>query len=65
MQLLNMVINRTKSYPRYYRYTIGDKMVNLSMRMLALIYKANRSYNKVPVLDEFIDSARMMTVLLW
>ena len=44
--MLGMVINRVKDYPRFYRYTIGEKMVNVNLDMLSLIYRANSSYEK-------------------
>jgi len=61
--LLNSTIERTKSYPRYYRYTIGEKMVNINLDMLSLIYKANSSYEKVTVLSDFLDKYHMIVML--
>ena len=42
--MLGMVINRVKDYPRFYRYTVGEKMVNINLELLFLIYRANSSY---------------------
>jgi hypothetical protein len=28
--MLGMVIEKVKDYPRFYRYTIGEKMVNIN-----------------------------------
>ena len=53
--MLGMVINRVKDYPRFYRYTIGEKMVNINLEMLSLIYRANSSYEKISILSEFLD----------
>ena len=41
--MLGMVIERVKDYPRFYRYTIGEKMVNINLELLFLIYRANSS----------------------
>ena len=50
LRLLNLIIEKTKSYPRYYRYTLGERMVNVNLDMLSLIFEANSTYNKIPVL---------------
>ena len=41
MKLLSLTIEKTKCYPRFYRYTVGEKMVNINLDMLSLIYRAN------------------------
>ena len=53
--MLGMVIERVKNYPRFYRYTIGEKMVNINLDMLSLIYRANSSYEKISILSDFLD----------
>ncbi|MDN5554785.1 four helix bundle protein [Prevotella sp.] len=61
--MLGMVINRVKDYPRFYRYTIGEKMVNINLDMLSLIYRANSSYNKLPIITQLDDRYRMLVML--
>ena len=63
LRLLNLTIEKTKSYPRYYRYTLGERMVNVNLDMLSLIFEANSTYNKVPVLGEFLNKYHLMTML--
>lgn len=58
--LLRMVEN---SFPRFYRYTVGNRMVDLNLDMLSLIYRANSSYVKVEALTEFLDRYRMLQML--
>jgi len=41
MKLLSLTIEKAKCYPRFYRYTVGEKMVNINLDMLSLIYRAN------------------------
>ena len=53
--MLGMVIERVKDYPRFYRYTIGEKMVNINLELLSLIYRANSSYEKISILSDFLD----------
>ena len=52
--MLGMVIERVKNYPRFYRYTIGEKMVNINLDMLSLIYRANSSYEKISMMIELL-----------
>ena len=61
--LFLMVIESVKSYPRFYRYTLGERMVTLNMEMLSLIYKANSSYEKASVIADFLDKYRMLVML--
>lgn len=42
---------------------MGSRMVELNLDMLSLIYQANSSYDKVPVLIEFLDKYRMLQML--
>lgn len=55
MKLLSLTIEKTKCYPRFYRYTVGEKMVNINLDMLSLIYRANSSYKKISILSDFLD----------
>ena len=55
MKLLSLTIEKTKCYPRFYRYTVGEKMVNINLDMLSLIYRANSSYEKISILSDFLD----------
>ena len=52
--MLGMVIERVKNYPRFYRYTIGEKMVNINLDMLSLIYRANSSYEKISMMIKLL-----------
>jgi len=55
-RLLNNLLILTQDFPRFFRYSMGS-------RMLSLIYKANSSYEKVGVLTEFLDRYRMLQML--
>ena len=54
MKLLSLTIEKTKCYPRFYRYTVGKKMVNINLEILSLIYKANRSSEKSMMIELLI-----------
>lgn len=40
-QLLNKLIRQTQEFPRFFKYSLGSRMVDLNLEMLSLIYKAN------------------------
>lgn len=58
--LLRLVQN---TFPRFFRYTVGNRMVDLNLDMLSLIYRANSSYEKTGPLSEFLDRYRMLQML--
>lgn len=62
-RLLNNLLVLTKEFPRFFRYSMGSRMVDLTLDILSLIYKANSSYEKVGVLAEFLDRYRMLQML--
>ena len=62
-RLLNNLLILTQDFPRFFRYSMGSRMVDLTLDMLSLIYKANSSYEKVGVLTEFLDRYRMLQML--
>ena len=43
-RLLNNLLILTQDFPRFFRYSMGSRMVDLTLDMLSLIYKANSSY---------------------
>jgi hypothetical protein len=63
LALLNRVIFLTKDFPRFFRYGIGSRMVDLNLEMISLIYQANSSYEKVKILEEFLNKYRMLVIL--
>lgn len=52
-RLLNMLIRATQDFPRFYKYSLGTRMVDVCLDMSMLIYKANSSYEKVELIREF------------
>lgn len=63
-RLLNMLIRATQDFPRFYRYSIGTRMVDVCLDMSMLLYKANSCYEKVEVLKEFLSRFGMLQMLL-
>ena len=63
LRLLNLLIPLSQGFPRFFRYNMGNRMIELNLDMLSLIYKANSSYEKVAVITEFLDKYRMLQML--
>lgn len=63
LQLLNRLIPLTQGFPRFFRYGLDSRMVELNLDMLSLIYKVNSSYEKLAVITEFLDKYRMLQML--
>lgn len=61
--MLNNLLVLTQEFPRFFRYSIGNRMVDLNLDMLSLIYRANSSYEKVGILTDFLDRYRMVQML--
>ena len=40
-RLLNNLLILTQDFPRFFRYSMGSRMVDLTLDMLSLIYKAD------------------------
>lgn len=59
-ELLTLVQN---SFPRFFRYTVGNRMVDINLDMLSLIYRINSSFDKRPLLTELLDKYRLMQML--
>lgn len=62
-RLLNNLLRLTQEFPRFFRYNLSNRMVDLNLDMLSLIYRANSSYEKVGVIIEFQDKYRMLQML--
>nr|WP_294476621.1 four helix bundle protein [uncultured Bacteroides sp.] len=63
-RLLNMLIRATQDFPRFYKYSLGTRMVDVCLEMSMLIYKANSSYEKVELIREFLSRFSMLQMLL-
>lgn len=62
--LLQGLMHIQKEIPRIFRYSIGEKMINLSLNIIDQIYKANSSYDKLPYIEKIIACNNMLKMLL-
>ena len=44
------IYNRTKNFPREYKFSLGEKMKEASLDLLIDVYKANKSRKKLELL---------------
>ncbi len=63
LDLLDRLLTMTKNFPRFYRFGMGQRMVEMNLDMLSLIYRANRSYEKQSVISELLDQHHMLQML--
>lgn len=63
-RLLNMLIRVTQDFPRFYKYSLGTRMVDVCLDMSMLLYKANSSYEKVELIKEFLSKFSILQMLL-
>src|SRR5574344_1934955 len=61
--LLQRLMHIQKEIPRMFRYSIGEKMINLNLEMIDQIYKANGNYTKTPYIDRLTDCNNMLKML--
>jgi hypothetical protein len=54
MKLLSLTIEKAKCYPRFFRYTVSEKMVNFNLDMFILICRANISYEKTSIMIKLL-----------
>ena len=63
--LLEKMIELAKELPKFYRYTLGTRMVDLNLDILGQIYRANMSKEKRrEALGELLISYRQLQMLL-
>jgi hypothetical protein len=46
-ELLNLVTKKTKTFPRDFKYSLGDKIRNECIDLVVFIYKANSTKDKI------------------
>ena len=50
--LLHMITIKTKTFPKDFKYSLGDKIKNECIELVIFIYKANSSKNKNIFLEQ-------------
>jgi hypothetical protein len=63
-QLLQLVVNRIREFPRDLKFSLGDRIRNETVDLVVFIYKANSNTNKVPFLSEMLERLQVVQLLL-
>lgn len=58
--LTQLVFKVTQDFPREYKFTLGQDMKRDCLNLLRLIYRINRSQNKVALLEDFLDEFELL-----
>lgn len=62
--LLEKVIELTKDLPRLFRYSLGGRMIDANLDILAQVYRANSADDKTDALTNLIVDYRTLQMLL-
>ena len=62
--LLEQLTSLAKDLPKFFRYSIGQRMVDLCLDMLANIYRANMKCDKAEPLTDLLICYRQLLLLL-
>ncbi len=59
-KLIRMVFDFTQTFPREYKYSLGQDMKHDAIRLVRSIYRANRSVSKKEWLEDFLDDFEIL-----
>ncbi len=63
-ELLQRVVKATKEFPRDFKFTLGQKMNDEVIEMVVLIYRANSTENKAPVIERLLERLQVLELLV-
>ena len=58
------IISAINNFPRDYKYTLGEKIQNVSIDIIVSIYQANSAKNKIPHLQNMLTNIQMLYLFL-
>lgn len=59
-KLITLIFQLTQSFPREYKFSLGQDMKRDSLRLVRSIYRANRSLSKKEWLEDFLDDFELL-----
>ena len=62
--MLEQLTDVSKDLPKFHRYTVGTRMIDLTLDLLGQIYRANMSRYKAEALTELLIDYRQLQMLL-
>jgi hypothetical protein len=63
-ELLEAVTQKTRHFPRDFKYSLGDKLRNECVELVVFIYKANSTRDKVEFLTQILERVQVIELLL-
>ena len=63
-ELLGRVMLATKDFPRDHKYTLGQKLRDEIISVIVLIYRANSTEQKIPVINEILEKILVVELLV-
>ena len=66
-ELLDRLVNDTTTFPKLYKFNIGDKIINICLEMLSTVYQINRAETpeaKIGLIETFEDHLDMAKMLI-
>ena len=59
-QLVKLVFQITKDFPKEYKYSLGQDMKRDALQLVRSIYRANKSEKKKEHLEQFLDDFELL-----
>jgi hypothetical protein len=63
-ELLELVTQKTKDYPRDFKFTLGNKLRDECVELVVFIYKANQSRNREEFLRQLLERVQVVELLV-
>lgn len=63
-QLMKLVVESVRHFPRDFRPTLGARLNDESVKLVLTIYRANASTVKSPIIAELLESLEVVEMLL-
>ena len=58
------LVQTTKNCPKEFKYSIAEKMQQISVDLILDIYRANSSIDKIPHLEHLLENVEMLNIYL-
>ena len=58
------IVQTTKNCPKEYKYSIAEKMQEISVDIILDIYRANSSIDKIPNLNHLLENVEKLNIYL-
>ncbi len=62
--LLKLITNKTKNFPRDFKYSLGNKLRNECIELVVFIYKTNSSKERQLFLEQILERVQVIELLL-